>query len=180
MFHSWHRCGMKPLSVAAPLVEREFSEMVLSCLSFDDGWHAAILGALATEGPQPDHRLEMKRIEMALANLKKQHLWGAVTDEEFKTEYRTLARQWKSLELPVTPELAPNLERAAQLLRDMPLLGQHPGVTPKQRRDVAREVFQELRLKEGRLVAITPRPEYAPLFAYNIWRQNVVGGKHSS
>ena len=180
MFHSWHRCGMKPLSVAAPSVEREFSERVLSCLSLDDGWQTAILGALATEGPQPDHRLEKKRIEMAIANLRKQHLWGAVTDEDFKTEYRTLATQLKALEVPVMPELAPDLDRAAQMLRDLPVLWRHPGVTPEQRRDLAREVFQELRLREGRLVAITPRPEYAPLFAYNIWSQNVVGGQHSS
>ena len=180
MFHSWHRCGMKPLSVAAPLVEQEFSERVLSCLSLDDGWQTTILRALATEGPLPDHSMEKKRIEMALANLRKQHLWGAVSDEEFKTEYNTLARQLKALETPLVSQVAPNLDRAAQLLRDLPVLWQHPGVTPEQRRDVAREVFQELRLKEGRLVSITPRPEYAPLFGYNIWRQNVVGGKHSS
>ncbi len=28
----------------------------------------------------------------AMANLKKQHLWGAVVDEEFKAEYQSLAR----------------------------------------------------------------------------------------
>ena len=53
---------------------------------------------------------------------------------------------------------------------------QHPGVTPEQRRDLAREVSRELRLREGRMVAITPRPEYAPLFAYIVWAQQVLGG----
>ena len=72
--------------------------------------------------------------------------------------------------------MTPNLDRAAQLLKDLPALWQHPGVTPKQRRELAREVFDEVRLREGRLVAIKPRPEYAPLFAYSIWRYNVVGG----
>jgi hypothetical protein len=53
-------------------------------------------------------------------------------------------------------------------------------VTSQQRRELAREVFLEVRLREGRLVAVKPRPQYAPLFAYSLWRQNDVGGKRSS
>ena len=115
-----------------------------------------------------------------MANLRKQHLWGVIADEDFKKQYQGIERQKKALLTPTVSALTPNLDRAATLLRDMPALWQHPGVTPEQQRDLAREVFQELRLKEGRLVAVTPRPEYAPLFAYNIWSQNVVGGRHSS
>ena len=53
-------------------------------------------------------------------------------------------------------------------------------VTAAQQRGLAREVFQEVRLREGRLVAVRPRPKYAPLFAYAIWRQHVAGGTRSS
>jgi len=49
-----------------------------------------------------------------------------------------------------------------------------------QQRELAREVFQEVRLREGRLVAVRPRPRYAPLFAYALWRQHVAGGARSS
>ena len=37
-----------------------------------------------------------------------------------------------------------------------------------------------LRLRDGQIFAVTPRPEYAPLFAYSVLSQNVVGGHCSS
>ena len=180
MFHSLRRCHMRPLSVSAPSVEAEFVKRVLSCIRLDDGWSGAILQVLANEGAQPDNALQRKRIERALANLKKQHLWGAVTDEAFKAEYLALSRQLRALEPNAIKTVTPDLDRAAQLLTDLPALWQHPGVSAEQRRDLAREVFQEVRLREGHLSAVKPRPEYAPLLAYSIWRHNIVGGDHSS
>ena len=38
-------------------------------------------------------------------------------------------------------------------------LWNHPGVTPAQQRGLALEVFQEVRLREGRLIAVRPRPK---------------------
>ena len=180
MHHSWHRCAMRTQSVPAPRVEEEFAQRVLGCLTLDEGWHQAILGALAREGPQPDHSLDIGRIDGALANLRKQHLWGAVSDEEFQAEFQSLKRQPSALEpRPSSPE-TPDLERAAQLLRDLPALWQHPGVTPEQRRELVREVFEEIRLREGEVSAVQPRPLYAPLFAYSLCRQQrVVGGERS-
>jgi DNA invertase Pin-like site-specific DNA recombinase len=179
MFHNWHRCGMRPLSVSAPMVEGEFADRVLSQIKWDDGWEEAVIRAMTNEGPQSDCSLEVKRIESAMANLRKQHLWGVITDEEFRTEHVSLERQKRALEAARAPLMSPNLDRAAQLLSDLPALWQHPGVTPEQRRELAREVFEEVRLREGRLAAVKPRPEYAPLFAYSIWRYNVVGGDQS-
>ncbi len=125
----WHRCNLRPQSVPANRVEEEFAQRVLECVTLDEGWRQAVLGALANEGPQPDHSLEVGRIDGALANLRKQHLWGAVSDEEFQADYQSLKRQRSALEpRPSSPE-TPDLERAAQLLRDLPTLWQHPGVT---------------------------------------------------
>ena len=118
----------------------------------------------------------MKRIEGAITNLRKQHLWGAISDEVFKKEHQTLTRQLRTLTPPASPKMTPNLDRAAQLLQDLPALWQHPGVSPEQRRDMAQEVFQEIRLREGRLVAVTPKPNYAPLFAYSLIHQTGAGG----
>ncbi|MFQ5874197.1 MAG: recombinase family protein [Dehalococcoidia bacterium] len=179
MFHSWHYCGMTPKSVKASLAEDVFATKVLSYVQMDDGWRNAVLKALAREGPEPDHTIEIKRIEAAMANLRKQHLWGVITDEEFKGEYQSLGWQRKALSTPKASAITPNLDRAAALLRDLPALWQHPGVTQEQRRDLAREVFEELRLREGHLVAVKPRPQYAPLFAYSLWRQRVLGGDSS-
>ncbi len=115
-----------------------------------------------------------------MANLRKQHLWGVITDEEFRREYVSLERQKKPLEAARAPVITPNLDKSAHLLSDLPMLWQHPGVTAEQRRDLAREVFEEIRLREGKLAAVKPRPNYAPLFAYSVWRYNVVGGDQSS
>ena len=74
------------------------------------------------------------------------------------------------------------LERHAhveQLVSDAPLRGDE-GMDPRTALSKAREVFEGIRLREGQLVAVKPRPQYAPLFAYSIWRYNVVGGDKSS
>ena len=55
-----------------------------------------------------------------------------------------------------------------------------PDRTLEDCRDLTREVFDEVRLREGKLVAVKPRAEYVPLFAYSIWKEKVsVGGKRS-
>ena len=160
MTHSWHRCPMRPSSVGATRVEQEFADRVLACVQLDGDWRQTVL--------------------KALANLRKQHLWGAIDDETFKAEHRVLQRQVRSIQ-PSSPQpMMPNLDRASELLQDLPALWNHPGVTAAQQRGLAREVFQEVRLREGGLVAVRPRPKYAPLFAYALWRQHVAGGARSS
>lgn len=180
MFHHWHRCSMRPLSVAAPSLEQDFSRRVLSCIRMDEGWQAAVLKAMTNEGPTPDYSLERRRIETAMANLKKQHMWGVVPDEEFKAEYRTLGRQLKLLQPVRSAVQTIDIDRAGQLLKDLPALWEHPGVTAEQRRDLAREVFEEVRISSGKLVAVRPKPDYVPIFAYHVWRQHVVGGNGST
>ena len=180
MTHSWHRCSMRPSSVGAARVEQEFADRALACVQLDGDWRQTVLKALANQGPQPDHSVDVKRMEAALANLRKQHLWGAIDDETFKAEHRVLQRQVRSIQ-PSSPQLMmPNLDRASRLLQGLPALWNHPGVTAAQQRGLAREVFQEVRLREGGLVAVRPRPKYAPLFAYALWRQHIAGGARSS
>ncbi len=179
MWHSWHRCDMRPLSVSAPMVEGEFTDRVLSQIKLVNGWREAVIKAMTSEGPQPDYGLEIKRVENAMANLRKQHLWGVIGDDEFRREHMSLERQKQALAAARVPVMIPNLDRAAQLLSNLPALWQHPGTTPEQRRELVREVFEEVRLREGKLAAIKPRPEYAPLFAYSIWCHNVVSGNPS-
>ena len=179
MVHSWRRCGMHPQSVSAPRIEEEFAQRALGCLVLDDGWQQAVLRLLAAEGPEPDNSIELRRIDVALANLRKQHLWGAITDQEFKDGFRDLQHQRKSLAPRPTERTVPNLEQAAKKLQDLPALWQHPGVTAEQRRELARVVFEEVRLRDGRLTAVRPQSQYAPLFAYALWTASA-GGERST
>ena len=54
-----------------------------------------------------------------------------------------------------------DLDQAAELLRDLPALWELPGVTQEQRWELAREVFDEIRIREGKFVAVKPRPDHA-------------------
>ena len=137
--------------------------------------------AMSNEGPEPDNGLDIRRIDAAIANLRKQHVWDVISDQEFKAEYQILQRQRRALEPKPTAPSTPNLDRAAELLQNLPALWKHPGVTQDHRRDLAREVFDEIRIHDGKLVAVKPRPEYLPLFAYGIWKENqYAGGERSS
>ena len=135
-----------------------------------------MLRALAREAPQPDNTLEMNRVDAALANLRKQHLWGAISDDTFKEEFRELEHQRRAWTTPPPQTRTLDLDKAADLLKQLPALWQHPGVTLEQRRELVREVFEEIRIREGALVAVKPRPSYTPLFGYTLWRGPVVGG----
>ena len=116
-----------------------------------------------------------------MANLRKQHVWNVLNDQGFKSQYQTHQRQRRALEPRSSERSTPNLDRAAELLRDLPVLWEHPGVTQGQRRELARQVFDEIRLRNGKIVAVKPRPEYVPLFAYSIWKENqYVGDKCSA
>ncbi len=108
-------------------------------------------------------------------------MWDVTSDDDFKVEYQALRRQRRTLEPKLFQRSTPNLDLAAELSTDPPALCDHPGVTQAQRRELTREVFEEIRVREGKLVAVKPRPDYAPLFAYSIWKENQeVGGDRSS
>ena len=44
-----------------------------------------------------------KRLQRALENLRKQHKWGAISDEKYRTERSVLVRQLKLLNDAVKP-----------------------------------------------------------------------------
>ena len=60
----------------------------------------------------------------------------------------------------------PNILRAKELLNDVSTLWRHPGVTDAQRQTLVLEVFDEMTIKGKQIMAIKPKPQYAPHFAY--------------
>ena len=46
---------------------------------------------------------------------------------------------------------------------------------------MAREVLEEVRIRDGQLIVVKPKQEYAPLLAYGVWKEiDDVGGERSS
>ncbi len=109
----------------------------------------------------------------ALENLRKQHLWGDLSDEKYRRERESLERQLKLVAQPAQPPQLPNLERAAKLLEDMPTFWLHPGVTHGQRESLVREVFRRITIDGKEFVSIEPQPAYVPIFAAMLTGQKV-------
>ena len=103
-----------------------------------------------------------ERLRRALENLRKQHQWGNIYGDEYRTERSVLVRQLKLLDDAVKPRQLPNLERAAEFLQDLPSLWLHPGVTHEEREALVWQVFLRITIDGKDLVDIEPKPEYAP------------------
>ena len=136
------------------------------------GWKAGILKVLTQERPSTTDDGQSETIKRALENLRKQHLWGDLLDEEYRRERAALERQLRSAQPPPKAPQLPNLERAAQLLTDLPKLWLHPGVSHEQRENLVREVFNRITI-DSRFMTIEPRPAYVPLFATMLLESNV-------
>jgi hypothetical protein len=107
----------------------------------------------------------MPRLQQALENIRKQHKWDDLSDDAYRQEHLDLERQIKLLSPPPQPKNLPNLERAAELLKNMPLFWSHAGVTDEQRESCIQEVFEEITLDGKQITEIKPKPSYTPLFA---------------
>ncbi len=105
-------------------------------------------------------------MERALVNLRKQHLWGDLTDDEYKAERQSLQRQLKAFTAPPAPVHLPNLERAATLLNDLPAMWVHPGTNDRQRESLVQELLERATVSGTSLVGVQPRLAYQPLFGY--------------
>ena len=53
-------------------------------LTLDDDWKTRILNALERDRPQQQDAGQVERLEHALERLRKQHLWGDLSDKEYR------------------------------------------------------------------------------------------------
>ena len=143
----------------------QMGDRVMPYLKLDATWKTRVTTALKRQAPQTQDESQQKRLIGALENLRKQHLWGDLSDERYKLERRSLERQLKLVAIPTHPTELPNLERSAKLLEDLPVLWSHPGVTHEQREELVREVFHRITIDGKEFMSIEPRAPYAPLFA---------------
>ena len=136
-------------------------------MRLNDAWKIRVMESLHQEEAD-GHRegqVEVQKILPALENLRKQHLWGDLNDQEYRAERTALERRLKLVEGLVRPREVPNLDRAAALLDDLRELWSHPGVTDEQRESLIKEVSRRISIDGKTLIAIEPNPAYQPLFA---------------
>ena len=158
-------CHSRPRSQSVTALVHQMGDRVMPYLKLDTTWKTRVTTALKRQAPQTQDQSQQKRLIGALENLRKQHLWGDLSDERYKLERRSLERQLKLVAIPTQPTELPNLERSAKLLEDLPVLWSHPGVTHEQREELVREVFHRITIDGKEFMSIEPKAPYAPLFA---------------
>ncbi|MCH7552522.1 MAG: recombinase family protein [Chloroflexi bacterium] len=158
-------CDSRRRSRSVAALVNQMGERVMPYLKLDARWKSRVIAALGTREPEEHDQSQEKRLAQALENLRKQHLWGDISDEKYQCERQVMERQLKLVARPSEPPQLPNLERAAQLLEELPALWLHAGVTDEQREALVREVFHRITIDEKEFVSIEPQPAYVPLFA---------------
>ena len=162
---SERNCRSNPRSQSVTALVDQMGERVMPYLKLDASWKTRVIAALKTQEPHKQDQNQHERLDRALQNLRKQHLWGDLSDETYRRERETLNRQLKLTNGPDQPTQLPNLERSARLLEDLQTLWHHPGVTHEQREKLVREVFHRITIDGKDIVSIEPKTAYAPLFA---------------
>ena len=79
----------------------QMGERVFPYLKLDKCWKPRIVAALRAQEPGDHDPGKEKRYKTALENLRKQHLWGDVSDEKYQIEKEGLERQLKLAAPPV-------------------------------------------------------------------------------
>ena len=143
----------------------QFQETVLPYVALDQEWKEAVMRALSNGQDLPSDHQEQAKLERALTNLRKQHLWGDIGDDDYKQEKQELEQHFTAIAPAAAPTYRLNFDRAAQLLTDLPALWKHPGTTDNQRELFIKEVFQQIRVRGSSLVSIEPKLDYQPMFA---------------
>ncbi|MBM2825438.1 MAG: Recombinase protein [Dehalococcoidales bacterium] len=165
LYHKRPFCELEPHSIRVEHLMSQFQEGVLPYVTLDQEWKEAVMRALCQGKDVPSDHQEQAKLERALTNLRKQHLWGDISDDDYKQEKQELERHFRAIAPATTPIYCPNFDRAEQLLANLTALWNHPGTTDNQRESFIKEVFHQIHLRGSRLVAIEPKPDYQPLFA---------------
>ena len=162
---SSRHCNPKPRSQSVSALVKQMAQRVIPDLKLDPSWKTRVTAALMAQDPQEHDQRQHDRLAQAIENLRKQHLWGDISDEDYRRDREALDRQMKLLAKPSQASELPNLERAARLLEDLPSLWLHPGVTHEQREALVKEVFRRITIAGREFVSIEPNPAYLPIFA---------------
>jgi hypothetical protein len=158
-------CKTWPRARSVESLNQEFGERVLKHSHLYDGWKTVVATALKGEKEIENNYAQRDKLHQVIQNLRKQHLRGDISDIDYRHNKMTLERQLKTIS-PANPgKTLPNLERAAQLINDLPSLWSHSGVTDKQREELVQEIFTKITIDGKNLAQIEPKPSYAPLFA---------------
>ncbi len=147
LVHKRGPCLARPRSQRMEALSQQFAAKVLPFLHLGEDFPGKVIQALAKDRNGPELDLQVQRIERALEQIRKQNQWGDLSDLDYLKERESLRRQLQALKAASPSVHIPNLQRAAELLNDLPGLWQHPGVQDEQRHRLLQEVFDEVQIE---------------------------------
>ena len=172
MIHGKGLCKVRPRSQTLSTLNSQLSKTVLAFMVLGDDFIRGVTAVLSLHEERGSRELEVKRLDKELQSLRLQHRLGDITDEEYIQERERIGRLIRPLKSLLPALQVPNLGRARELLNNLPALWEHSGVSDSQRQDLLRNTFEEVTIVGRELVAIRPRPEHAPHFAYmTLWQR---------
>ncbi len=114
------------------------------------------------EPPAPDAGAqERARLKGALKRLRQQHVWGDLTDGEYRAESESLRAQLRAIEAPLPNEY--DLAALAESLRSV--ADTWAVATPAERHALAVRVWERVVVRDRDVVEVVPRPEVRALLA---------------
>ena len=158
-------CTTWPRSRSVESLNQEFKERVLNYIRLEDGWKSLMVAALHSESEVKVNEKQIEILKNAKENLRKEHLWGHIPDDEYRKQWADLDGQLQAAKPVARLNAFPDMQRAAELLNNLPALWSHEGVTAKQRESLVQEVFENIIIDGKALVAVKPKATYQPLFA---------------
>ncbi|MDM7999668.1 MAG: recombinase family protein [Dehalococcoidia bacterium] len=107
-----------------------------------------------------DVDLQRSALEARLKRVKEMYEWGHKTKAEYQADYAAIKRELQ--QLPQEPNNAQVLERLALFLRDIVVAWET--ATQEQRNRLATCLFEAVWIKDKKVVAVTPQPDFKPFF----------------
>ena len=166
LYHRRPFCHVEPHSIRVERLMDQFQQEVMPYMNLDPDWRRLVLTTLGMNDSEIPSVDEISRLDAAMENIRKQHKWGDLTDGEYRSERQQLEKQKQAAIRPERDTQVLDLDRAAELLNDLPSLWSNPGVNDNQREEFIKEVFEDVQIDSGKIVAIKPNARYELLFAY--------------
>ena len=143
-------------------------EQYLETLHIPEDYQAKILEAhKKLQTAYDDTEKEQTRLKAQFERLKKLFTWGDLTEDKYLAEKESALEALQALTPPETKSKV--LEGLAEFLKNVARAWKE--ANQEQRNKLARQLFDEIWVKDKQVIAVKPRPELKPFFqlSYEEW-----------
>jgi site-specific DNA recombinase len=114
-----------------------------------------------------DTEREQTRLKVQLERLKKLFVWRDLSEKQYLVEKENILERLRALIPPETKSRV--LEQLAEFLKNVTKAWKN--ANQEQRNKIARQLFDEIWVKDKQVMAVRPRPELKPFFqlSYEEW-----------